>query len=71
MSAFRTGKLYCYILRKSQSSLHVDITDCTTVSELKEKILLKNQLKIWKVCWNKNREFSEFQCAMKGQKMSG
>jgi len=51
------------------------------VSELKEKILLKNQntivgvdehqLKIWKVCWNKNREFSEFQCAMKGQKMSG
>jgi len=55
-----------------------DITDCTTVSELKEKILLKNQnttdehqLKIWKVCWNKNREFSEFQCATKGQKMSG
>jgi hypothetical protein len=60
MSAFRTGKLYCYILRKSQSSFHVNIADCATVSELKEKILLKNQnsvvgvdehqLKIWKVC---------------------
>ena len=60
MSTFRTGKLYCYILRKSQSSFHVNIADCATVSELREKILLKNisavagvnedQLKIWKVC---------------------
>jgi hypothetical protein len=60
MSAFRSGKLYCYILRKSQSSFHVNITGCATVSELKERILLKkqntivgvddDQLKIWKVC---------------------
>ena len=59
MSAFRSGKLYCYILRMSQSSFHVNIADCATVSELKEKILLENQntivgvdvhqLKIWKV----------------------
>ncbi len=43
----------------SQSSFHVNIADCATVSELKEKILLENQntivgvdvhqLKIWKV----------------------
>jgi len=60
MSAFRSGKLYCYILRKSQSSFHVNIMGCATVSELKERILLKkqntivgvddDQLKIWKVC---------------------
>lgn len=60
MSAFHTDKLYCYILGKSQSSFHVNIAGCATVSELKEKILLKNQnsivgvdehqLKIWKVC---------------------
>ena len=60
MSAFRSGKLYCYILRKSQSSFYVNIMGCATVSELKERILLKNQntlvgvdehqFKIWKVC---------------------
>jgi len=60
MSAFHKGQLCCYILRKSQSSFHVNIAGCATVSELKEKILLKNQntivgvdehqLKIWKVC---------------------
>ena len=52
-------KLFC-VLKKSESSFHVDLAEDATVSELKEAILIKNkntllgvdahQLKVWKVC---------------------
>ncbi len=62
MSALRQGRfrLYCYILKKSESSFHVDIAEGANVSDLREAILSKSentlagvdaqQLKIWKVC---------------------
>jgi len=62
MSSLYAGniKLFCFILKKSENTFHVDIAASKTVSDLKEDILAKNsntlgnvdshQLNLYKVC---------------------